>query len=143
VSVIVGGVGDIDGRRRKLLEAGAEDATLRFGRDDHDAAPDALFVWAQQRNVLAEIVARHGQHLQWVHFRRVGIPDSTRNVFRQFPHVQLTNGSGASGIAVAEHALALLLALLKRLPAGALVINVGRGAVLDEAALVAALVSGP
>jgi phosphoglycerate dehydrogenase-like enzyme len=30
--------------------------------------------------------------------------------------VRLTNGSGASGIAVAEHALALLLALVKRLP---------------------------
>jgi len=51
-----------------------------------------------------------------VHFRRVGVPDSTLNVFRQFPQVQLTTGSGASGIAVAEHALALLLSLLKRLP---------------------------
>ena len=79
-------------------------------------APEVLFVWEQRRQDLADILAADPGRLRWVQFRRVGIPGSTLDLFRAFPRVQLTNGSGASGIAVAEHALATLLALYKGLP---------------------------
>ncbi|MBV9580850.1 MAG: D-2-hydroxyacid dehydrogenase, partial [Chloroflexi bacterium] len=39
------------------------------------------------------------------------------SLFQSYPQIRLTNGSGASGVAVAEHAVALILALLKQLPA--------------------------
>jgi phosphoglycerate dehydrogenase-like enzyme len=112
--MIVRVLGDLDQRRREMLEADANGVTIVYAGDD--AAPEALFVWAQERSSLTHIAELYGPTLRWVHFRRVGVPDATLNVFRQFPQVQLTTGSGASGIAVAEHALALLLALLKRLP---------------------------
>jgi phosphoglycerate dehydrogenase-like enzyme len=120
--VIIRILGDIDARRLEMVRAGvggdvvqyAESASPTF--DGSDASPDVLFVWAQRRPVLADILARDGAHLKWVHFRRVGIGASIVSLFETHPRIQLSNGSGASGIAVAEHALALLLALVKRLP---------------------------
>ncbi len=110
-------LGEIDARRLEMVRAGAATDVVQYGESAASEAPaDVLFVWAQQRPVLAEILARDGAHLRWVHFRRVGIGASIVSLFQTHPHIQLTNGSGASGIAVAEHALALLLALLKRLP---------------------------
>jgi phosphoglycerate dehydrogenase-like enzyme len=73
-------------------------------------------VWAQRRDELAALLANHGAGLRWVHFRRVGIGSDILQLFADFPHVVLTNGSGASGLAVAEHTLSLMLALVKRLP---------------------------
>jgi phosphoglycerate dehydrogenase-like enzyme len=113
--VIVRIVGQIDARRLEMVRTGAAADVVQYG-ETPEAAPDVLFVWAQSRPVLAAILERHGEHLRWVHFRRVGIGASIVGLFQTYPRVQLTNGSGASGIAVAEHALALLLALLKRLP---------------------------
>lgn len=84
--------------------------------DGDEAAADALFVWGYSRSRLGDLLHGDGQRLRWVHFRRVGIPPAIVSLFEPYPHIQLTNGSGASGIAVAEHALALLLALLKGLP---------------------------
>lgn len=98
-----------------MLRAGAVGETVQSASDDR-APPDILFVWAQQRESLSNLLAEHGDHLKWVHFRRVGIGPPIVNLFDPFPHIQLTNGSGASGIAVAEHTLALLLGLVKRLP---------------------------
>ncbi len=98
-----------------MVRAGAQPDAVQYG-EVSDASPEVLFVWAQRRPVLAEILARHGEHLRWVHFRRVGIGESIVGLFQAYPRVQLSNGSGASGIAVAEHGIALLLALLKRLP---------------------------
>jgi phosphoglycerate dehydrogenase-like enzyme len=114
--VIVSVVGDIDARRLQMLRDRVDGDVLGQDGADPDAAPDALFVWAQRRPVLAEILRQHGRHLRWVHFRRVGIAPSILGLFDPFAQIQLTNGSGASGVAVAEHTLALLLALLKRLP---------------------------
>ena len=104
-------VGDLDARRAEMLRGGRPHLVVNGAH-----APDALFVWAQRRSDLADLVAEHGHHLRWVHFRRVGIPAPTVQLFEPYPHIALSNGSGASGIAVAEHALALLLALLKRFP---------------------------
>jgi phosphoglycerate dehydrogenase-like enzyme len=113
--MIIRVVGDIDVRRLDIVKTGAP-ADVVYYQAEADAPPDVLFVWAQRRSELTHILAQHGDHLRWVHFRRVGIGEPIVSLFRPFPHIQLTNGSGASGIAVAEHALALLLALLKRLP---------------------------
>ena len=104
-------VGNLDARRTELWRGNGTHVSL-----NGETAPEVLFVWAQRRTDLADLVAEHGSRLRWVHFRRVGIPESTVRLFDPFPHIQLTNGSGASGIAVAEHAIALLLALFKRLP---------------------------
>jgi phosphoglycerate dehydrogenase-like enzyme len=112
-------VGELDARRLGLLKDGARGVTVLDGSEAEDprqSPPEALFVWAYSRGVLASLLESAGTELRWAHFRRVGIPPAVVSVFQAYPHVQLTNGSGASGIAVAEHALALLLALLKRLP---------------------------
>ena len=111
-------IGDLDPRRLDLLRGGVEPGdVVRSDSDKHAAnPPEVVFVWAQRRDVLVDLLDRSGPALRWVHFRRVGIPDSTLKLFDAFPRVQVTTGSGASGVAVAEHALALLLALLKRLP---------------------------
>ena len=113
--MIIRVVGEISATRLNRLRAGASGDVVQHGTDD-DTPPDVLFLWAQWRDVLADILARHGQNVKWVHFRRVGIGESMLSLLRPFRHVQLSNGSGASGIAVAEHAVGLLLALLKRLP---------------------------
>ena len=110
-------LGDIDARRLEMVRAGAGADVVQHGESAAFEGPaDVLFVWAQRRPVLADTLAREGAHLRWVHFRRVGIGASIISLFETYAHIQLSNGSGASGIAVAEHALALLLALLKRLP---------------------------
>jgi phosphoglycerate dehydrogenase-like enzyme len=85
--------------------------------DSFDGAggPEVVFVWEYQRAELAALLAEHGDQVRWVHFRRVGIPPDVLRLFEPYPQVVLTNGSGASGVAVAEHALALMLALAKRL----------------------------
>ena len=75
-----------------------------------------LFVWAQREPELAAELASHGDGLQWVQFRRVGVATSILRLFAPFPRVQLTSASGASAIALAEHVLAVLLGLYKRLP---------------------------
>jgi phosphoglycerate dehydrogenase-like enzyme len=81
-----------------------------------DQPPQVLFVWDYQRQALADVISQYAPHLRWAHFRRVGVPEAVLTLFSPYPHIRLSNGSGASGIAVAEHALALLLALVKRLP---------------------------
>jgi phosphoglycerate dehydrogenase-like enzyme len=113
--VIVQILGDIDSRRLAVVRAGASRDVIHYGPDS-EAAPEVLFVWQQRRQELAAVLASHGNRLRWVHFRRVGIGAPILQLFDAFPGVQLTNGSGASGIAVAEHVLAVLLALYKRLP---------------------------
>lgn len=113
--MIIRVLGDIDSRRLDMVRTGAPADMVHYGLQEN-APPDVLFVWAQRRGELTDILAQHEAHLKWVHFRRVGIGEQIVSLFRPFAHIQLTNGSGASGIAVAEHALALLLALLKQLP---------------------------
>jgi phosphoglycerate dehydrogenase-like enzyme len=83
---------------------------------DDAQGPEVVFVWEYQRAELAALLAKHGEQVRWVHFRRVGVPSEVLRLFDPYPQVVLTNGSGASGVAVAEHALALMLALAKRLP---------------------------
>jgi phosphoglycerate dehydrogenase-like enzyme len=117
--VIIRILGEIDARRLEMVRAGAGTDVVQYGESASpafEASPEVLFVWAQRRPVLADILARDSAQLRWVHFRRVGIGASIVSLFETHPHIHLSNGSGASGIAVAEHALALLLALLKRLP---------------------------
>jgi phosphoglycerate dehydrogenase-like enzyme len=114
-AVIVQVLGDIDSRRLAMLRAGASGDVIEHG-PDAEAAPEVLFVWQQRRRELAAVLASHANRLRWVQFRRVGIAAEILQLFDAFPAVELTNGSGASGIAVAEHVLAVLLALYKRLP---------------------------
>jgi phosphoglycerate dehydrogenase-like enzyme len=104
-------VGQLDGSRLERLAACCPADSL-----DDPAGPEAVFVWEYQRAELAALLAEHGSQVRWVHFRRVGVPSDLIRLFDPYPHVVLTNGSGASGVAVAEHALALMLALAKRLP---------------------------
>jgi phosphoglycerate dehydrogenase-like enzyme len=79
-------------------------------------APEVLFVWEQRRSELQPLLAAHHDRLRWVHFRRVGIGADVVQLFEPYPRITLTNGSGASGVAIAEHVLTVVLALTKRLP---------------------------
>lgn len=75
---------------------------------------EALVVWGSRRGDIASI-ARRMPHLRWVQTLAAG-PDST--LAAGFPgDVVLTSGSGLHDLPAAEHALALVLALLRRLPA--------------------------
>jgi phosphoglycerate dehydrogenase-like enzyme len=105
---VLGRIGD---ERLARIRARCPDATF-----DDARGPEVVFVWEQRRNELAPLLSEHGNVLRWVHFRRVGIGPDILRLFDAYPDIVLTSGSGASGIAVAEHVLAVILALAKRLP---------------------------
>ena len=87
--MIVKVLGGIDVRRLAMVRSGAPADVVQYAAQD--AAPDVLFVWEQRRSELIDILAQYGDHLKWVHFRRVGIGEPIVSLFRPFPHIQLTN----------------------------------------------------
>jgi phosphoglycerate dehydrogenase-like enzyme len=83
--------------------------------DDHLDA-DALVVWGSSGDDLAAVAGRMPR-LRWVQTLAAG-PDSV--LAAGFPEdVVLTSGAGLHSRTVSEHALALVLALVRRLPAAA------------------------
>jgi phosphoglycerate dehydrogenase-like enzyme len=75
---------------------------------------EALVVWGSSRDDIAA-VARRMPHLRWVQTLAAG---SESVVAANFPDdVILTSGSGLHDLTVTEHALTLVLTLLRRMPA--------------------------
>ena len=106
-------VGDVPAEHRGWLLERELDIHFEAAPDDH--APAAMLAWAQNRAAIAAALARHPT-IRWVHFRRVGLVPAVVRLFDDLPAITVTTGSGASGPALAEHVLALTLALYKRLP---------------------------
>jgi phosphoglycerate dehydrogenase-like enzyme len=62
-----------------------------------------------------ETVRRHGKALCWIHFNSAGIE---QGIAMGLPHgVTVTNSTGVKATMASEHAVTLLLALVRRLPA--------------------------
>ena len=97
------------------MPAGAR--TLRYspGAPLPDGADEAegLVVWSLDPGALSTLVAL--PRLRWVQTLAAG-PDAVLAAGFA-PHVQVTSGRGLHDVPVAEHALALALALVRRVPA--------------------------
>lgn len=90
------------------------DASRPLPTEYLDAA--ALVVWGSSRSDIAS-ASRRMPHLRWVQTLAAG---TDAILSADFPEkVILTSGNGLHNLPVAEHALALILALLRRLPAAA------------------------
>jgi phosphoglycerate dehydrogenase-like enzyme len=90
------------------------DASAPVPAEHHDA--EALVVWGSTGADLAAVAGRMPR-LRWVQTLAAG-PDSV--LAAGFPeHVVITGGAGLHSRTVTEHALALTLALVRRLPASA------------------------
>lgn len=90
------------------------DASRPVPPEDLDA--EALVVWGSSRADIAMVAGRM-PHLRWVQTLAAG-PESV--LAAGFPeHVILTSGSGLHDRTVSEHTVALVLALLRRLPEAA------------------------
>jgi phosphoglycerate dehydrogenase-like enzyme len=92
------------------------DSSVVLDGGSADAPPRAVFIWEQRPPMVSALLAAHSASIEWAQFRRVGVPPPVLQLFDQHPRIVLTNGSGAAGVAVAEHVMTVLLALLKRLP---------------------------
>ena len=96
------------------VEAVAYDASAPVPEEHLDA--EALVVWGNSGDQVAAVAGRMPQ-LRWVQSLAAG-PDSV--LAAGFPEdVVITSGAGLHDRPVAEHALALVLALVRRLPAAA------------------------
>ncbi|WP_422116662.1 NAD(P)-dependent oxidoreductase [Brachybacterium sp. UNK5269] len=92
-------------------EAVVVDARAEIPAEHHDAA--ALVVWGASRRHLAS-AAEHLAELQLVQSLSAGVEGILGAGFRE--EVEIATGSGLHSLTVSEHALALLLSLLRRLP---------------------------
>ncbi len=92
-------------------EAVVVDARAEIPAEHHDAA--ALVVWGASRRHLAS-AAEHLAELQLVQSLSAGVEGILGAGFRE--EVVIATGSGLHSLTVSEHALALLLSLLRRLP---------------------------
>lgn len=97
------------------LPDGVRTATYDVGRPVPDALTDAeaLVVWGNATPELADAARRMGR-LRWVQTLAAG-PDQVLSAGFA-PHVQITSGRGLHDGPVAEHTLALVLAVARRLP---------------------------
>jgi phosphoglycerate dehydrogenase-like enzyme len=96
------------------VEAVVYDASAPVPEEHLDA--EALVVWGSSGDQVAAVAGRMPQ-LRWVQSLAAG-PDSV--LAAGFPEdVVITSGAGLHDRPVAEHALALVLALVRRLPAAA------------------------
>jgi phosphoglycerate dehydrogenase-like enzyme len=81
---------------------------------DPSGPPEAVLAWSYDPEPLLPVLSADPAP-RWVQTRAVGVdPRVARRAATA--GVTLTNGSGAHGPAVAEHVLALVLALLRRIP---------------------------
>ncbi|GAA1487771.1 NAD(P)-dependent oxidoreductase [Brachybacterium sacelli] len=92
-------------------EAVTLDARAEIPAEHHDA--DVLVVWGASRRHL-DSAAEHLQHLRLVQSLSAGIDGILAAGFRE--DVVIAAGAGLHSLTVSEHALALLLSLLRRLP---------------------------
>lgn len=99
----------------RALPDGVRTATYDVGRPVPDALTDAeaLVVWGNATPELADAARRMGR-LRWVQTLAAG-PDQVLSAGFA-PHVQITSGRGLHDGPVAEHTLALVLAVARRLP---------------------------
>jgi phosphoglycerate dehydrogenase-like enzyme len=97
------------------LPDGVRTATYDVTRPLPDKLVDAeaLVVWGNETGQLADAARRMGR-LRWVQTLAAG-PDSVLSAGFA-PHVQVTSGRGLHDGPVAEHTLALVLAVARRLP---------------------------
>ncbi|MFD9623236.1 D-2-hydroxyacid dehydrogenase [Streptomyces virginiae] len=104
------------GYRRRITDAWPE-AEVRIGVSTalctHVQA-DAVLVWDCTDDDLVNFVERQPS-ISWVHTRAVGV-DPRLLAITADRGITLTNGRGGHGQAVAEYAMAVILAHLKRLP---------------------------
>jgi phosphoglycerate dehydrogenase-like enzyme len=75
---------------------------------------DAALAWTYEAEPLLDLLSAPAPPA-WVHTRSVGVDPRVVARLRAIP-TALTTGSGAHGVAVAEHVLTLVLALLRRVP---------------------------
>jgi phosphoglycerate dehydrogenase-like enzyme len=108
-------LGNIGPEHLAALKAGARRLSIRLGLDGSEA-PEVVFAWDPENSALAELLARYGDAIRWVHGRRVGLAMPLLRLLDQYPRLTMTTGSGASGPAIAEYVLAVTLALYRRLP---------------------------
>ncbi|WP_040795073.1 D-isomer specific 2-hydroxyacid dehydrogenase family protein [Nocardia higoensis] len=100
-----------DGRATTVLEKAVADAGAKLV--DIDAA--AGLVWVGGPEEFPETLP---ESVRWVQLPAAGIEDwFARGVFARHPGVRFTSAAGAYSASVAEHALALLLAGVRHLPA--------------------------
>jgi phosphoglycerate dehydrogenase-like enzyme len=77
---------------------------------------EALLVWGfDTTGAVAQAVSRYGQSLRWVHVNSVGVEHVLSGALSG-PHLVVTNAGGVMDDAVAEFALALILAMAKKIP---------------------------
>lgn len=87
--------------------------------DEPDGPADAVLAWDDDLGPIVDTITRQRRRGHdrpwWLHTRAAGVDPVLLDAVAG-SQVVLTKGSGAHAIAVAEHVLALLLALCKRLP---------------------------
>ena len=81
--------------------------------DPQAAQVEALLAWDVDGPRIAELIGRQAG-LRWLHLRFAGVPPEVLVALRDHP-AQMTNGSGAHGVAIAEYVLGVTLAHFKRL----------------------------
>ncbi len=98
---------------RQQAELVAVDGGEALRREVADA--DALWIWPSFYDAaLVPLLARHAQRLRWVQLATMGYDPVEAHGAP--PGVTITSAGESYAPTVAEHALALLLALLRRLP---------------------------
>lgn len=84
-------------------------------RDTGEGAEVAV-VWDAEPEAVVAFAATQPR-LTWLHTKASGLPPTLAATLTTQRDVVVTNGAGTHGTAVAEHVLAVLLALFKQLPA--------------------------
>lgn len=92
----------------------AQDAGFHVLTDDDGTATDVVMVEMTSPEALAQVLDKN-PNLSWVQFPFAGV-EPYIPVARKYPHITFTSAKGTYAPPVAEHALALTLALMRDLP---------------------------
>lgn len=104
---------DIDEETKETIVADTNAVDVRFAVDPTDE--DLAWATVILGNVPAPSLLRVKEPPVWLHSPNVGL-DSYEEVRRRFPRLRISHTLGILDAAVAEHAVALLLALTRDLP---------------------------
>lgn len=100
--------------RRRITRAWPEAELTSATADAHRCG--AILAWSYDPEPLIRVLTQQAPApSRWVHTRAVGVDPRVTELVAATGST-LTNGSGAHGVAVAEHVLAMVLALLRQVP---------------------------